>query len=114
MFSKLWPEEYEDLVKTVETQVATVFDKFLAPYGLNVRAKEVHLLNGDTTVVISELAEHKNIDLIVVGTISRTGIPGRLMGNTAERLLDRVECSILAIKPEGYVSPVTLAEKSTP
>jgi len=60
--------------------------------------------------VIPELVKHKDIDLIVMGTIGRTGIPGMIMGNTAERLLDRVECSILAIKPEGYISPVTLAK----
>jgi len=60
--------------------------------------------------VIPELVKHKDIDLIVMDTIGRTGIPGMIMGNTAERLLDRVECSILAIKPEGYISPVTLAK----
>ena len=43
-----------------------------------------------------------------MGTISRTGIPGILVGNTAEKLLERVDCSLLTVKPEGFVSPVPL------
>ncbi|HJN13660.1 MAG TPA: proton-conducting transporter membrane subunit, partial [Pirellulaceae bacterium] len=47
------------------------------------------------------LVQQQNIDLVVMGTIARTYIPDIVMGNPAERLLDRVECSILAIKPAG-------------
>lgn len=104
------PEEYEYLVKKTESQVATVFNNFLATYGPNVRRDEAHLLHGDAVFVIPELVKQLNIDLIVMGTIAHTGISGMLMGNTAERLLDRIECSILAIKPDSYISPVTLAD----
>lgn len=45
-------------------------------------------------------------DLLVMGTISRGGIAGLLVGNTAERLLDRIDCSLLTIKPADFVSPV--------
>jgi universal stress protein E len=42
----------------------------------------------------------------VMGTISRGGIPGVLVGNTAERLLPRLDCSLLTVKPEDFVCPV--------
>ena len=45
-------------------------------------------------------------ELLVMGTLSRGGIAGFLMGNTAERLLDRISCSLLTIKPEDFMSPV--------
>jgi len=41
-----------------------------------------------------------------MGTVGRVGIPGFFIGNTAEEILKRVECSVLAIKPAGFVSPV--------
>jgi nucleotide-binding universal stress UspA family protein len=41
-----------------------------------------------------------------MGSVSRSGIAGLLLGNTAERLLDRVQCSLLTIKPRDFVSPV--------
>jgi len=48
------------------------------------------------------------VDLIVMGTLSRTGIPGYFIGNTSESILSQVNCSVLTMKPPGFVSPVTL------
>lgn len=47
-----------------------------------------------------------NIDLLIIGTIARSGIPGVLIGNTAERLLPEVTCSMLTVKPVGFRSPI--------
>jgi nucleotide-binding universal stress UspA family protein len=43
-----------------------------------------------------------------MGTVARTGIPGLIIGNTAEAILDQITCSVLAAKPPGFVTPVTL------
>ncbi len=45
-------------------------------------------------------------DLVVMGTISRAGIAGLLVGNTAERMLERLDCSLLTVKPADFVCPV--------
>ena len=45
-------------------------------------------------------------DLAVFGTVSRGGIAGLLVGNTAERLLYRLDCSLLTVKPDDFVCPV--------
>jgi nucleotide-binding universal stress UspA family protein len=50
----------------------------------------------------------EQIDLIVMGTVGRSGISGLFIGNTAEKVLQKVDCSVLAVKPEGFVSPVKL------
>jgi universal stress protein E len=47
-------------------------------------------------------------DVVVMGTISRGGIPGLLVGNTAERLLGILDCSLVIVKPHDFVCPVTL------
>jgi len=31
-----------------------------------------------------------------------------LIGNTAESVITRVECSVMAVKPANFTSPVTL------
>jgi nucleotide-binding universal stress UspA family protein len=69
---------------------------------------EVHVGKGVPSNVIREAVAHLDPDLLVMGTISRGGLAGLLVGSTAERLLERVDCSILAVKPDGFVSPVTL------
>lgn len=69
---------------------------------------QVHVTDGPADVVLLEAIEQYGIDLLVMGTVARSGIPGLLIGNTAERLLTQVPCSVLAIKPHGFESPVTL------
>jgi nucleotide-binding universal stress UspA family protein len=61
---------------------------------------------GDPEDVIPDFVVAEGIDLIVMGTVARTGIAGLLIGNTAERLLRRLPCSVLAVKPDGFRSPV--------
>ncbi len=67
-----------------------------------------HLVKGWPRKVIPELARELNADLVVMGTVARTGVPGFIMGNTAETILGQLDCSVLAVKPPGFVSPVTL------
>jgi nucleotide-binding universal stress UspA family protein len=66
------------------------------------------LREGNPRDVIPELATELDADLVVMGTVGRTGIPGLLIGNTAEVILNNLECSVLAVKPEGFITPVTL------
>jgi hypothetical protein len=33
------------------------------------------------------------------------------MGNTAESILNQLDCSVLAVKPQGFVTPVILEEQ---
>jgi nucleotide-binding universal stress UspA family protein len=65
-----------------------------------------HLIKGFPATEIPLLAEKLEIDLIVMGTVGRIGIPGLIIGNTAESILEQVKCSVLALKPEGFESPV--------
>ena len=67
-----------------------------------------HLLKGSARKEIPALAKRIDADLIVMGTVGRTGVPGFFMGNTAEAILDQIDCSVLAVKPPGFVTPVTL------
>jgi universal stress protein E len=48
------------------------------------------------------------IDLLIMGTIGRGGIAGVTIGNTAERLLPEVPCSVLAVKPPDFICPISL------
>lgn len=69
-----------------------------------------HLLKGSARAEIPALATRLAIDCIVMGTVARTGVRGFIIGNTAEAILAQVECSVLAIKPEGFATPVALAD----
>lgn len=68
---------------------------------------KVHLVKGWARKEIPLLAKQLNTDLVIMGTVARTGIPGFIMGNTAETILNQIDCSVLAIKPPGFVTPVS-------
>ncbi len=73
----------------------------------SITSEHIHLPKGEPVHEITKLVKDLDIDLLVMGTVCRTGIPGFIIGNTAEQILSEVECSTLTVKPLGFVSPVT-------
>lgn len=69
---------------------------------------QVHLAEGPADGCILSAIEELDIDLLIMATAGRGGIPGMLFGNTAERLLSQLPCSILAIKPDDFQCTVEL------
>jgi nucleotide-binding universal stress UspA family protein len=69
-----------------------------------------HLPKGPAKKVIASMAAELRADLVVMGTVARTGISGLIIGNTAEAILDQLTCSVLAIKPPGFKTPVNFDE----
>ena len=68
------------------------------------------LERGTARDVIPDQVKALGADLLIMGTIARTGIPGFIIGNTAEDILNSVDCSVVTVKPPHYVSPLTPAE----
>jgi nucleotide-binding universal stress UspA family protein len=66
----------------------------------------LRILDGEPGVEIPREVARLSIELLVLGTVGRSGLAGMLIGNTAEEILRRVDCSVLALKPDGFQSPV--------
>jgi nucleotide-binding universal stress UspA family protein len=92
----------------------TALDRLLGKYDLTKLEHRIHLHKGEPESAIPELTRAEQVDLIVMGTVCRTGIAGFFIGNTAERILQQVDCSVLTVKPEGFVSPVTVSTHRQP
>ena len=76
-------------------------ERVLAPFRSHIAPAGVHLVKGDPRVVIADFATVHSIDLLVMGTVARSGVAGRIIGNTAEAVLNQLPCSMLVIKPDG-------------
>jgi len=76
-----------------------------------VHPAQVHFVTEPPDAAILDCIKRHDIELLVMGTVARSGIPGLLTGNTAERLLPQIPCSVLAIKPTDFKSPITLVEE---
>jgi nucleotide-binding universal stress UspA family protein len=69
----------------------------------NVINPGLHLLKGPAQKAIPVAVKNLQADLVVIGTVARTGVSGFLIGNTAEEILDHLSCSVLAVKPTDFV-----------
>lgn len=95
-------EQVEAVHRAVEADLATL----VAAFGDRARGVRTVCLKGAPEDVIPAFVESEGIDVLVMGTVARTGIAGLVMGNTAERVLRRLHGNILAVKPATFVSPV--------
>lgn len=89
-------------------RIADYVNPNLGKSGQGQRYAYFHLIEGAADKVIPEQANALDVDLLIMGSVARTGISGVFIGNTAEMVLEQVACSVLVIKPAEFVSPVTL------
>ncbi len=106
-FIRTTPGEIEQMLKREEESQARALDELITHCGLQDSPWRIHLDKGPPEEVVRRVAEKSRINLLIMGTLARTGTPGVLIGNTAERILDDVKCSVIAVKPPGFVSPIT-------
>ena len=90
-------QEYEDYVTQCSREHRQAFDKLIAQHAID-RA-QAHLQEGFAEEVIPRFVREHNIGLLVMGAIARGHLDSLLIGHTAERVLERVECDLLVIKP---------------
>ncbi|KPH92034.1 universal stress protein UspE [Pseudoalteromonas undina] len=72
----------------------------------NLTSDQCFIEEGLPEDVIPDVANRLNSELVVIGTVGRTGLSAALVGNTAEHVIDSLDCDVLALKPDGYVSPL--------
>jgi universal stress protein E len=72
----------------------------------HINKQHCHVAIGLPEDVITQYAEQLDAELVVLGTIGRQGFSAALLGNTAEHVIDKLNCDVLTIKPNGFVSPV--------
>lgn len=108
-FLKVKEADIEAMIERIESNTRSSLETFAAylkgTFSL-VSEPQIHLAKGHANIAIPRFAQENDIELIVMGTIGRTGIPGLFIGNTAEAVLSNVDCSVLTTKPVGFITPV--------
>ncbi|MDN4501467.1 universal stress protein UspE [Alteromonadaceae bacterium BrNp21-10] len=67
---------------------------------------QTHIEEGLPEDIIPRMAQELDAELVIIGTVGRTGISAALIGNTAEHVIDKLDCDVLTVKPDGFVSPL--------
>jgi nucleotide-binding universal stress UspA family protein len=100
------PEEYMDTaLMELDCQDENATQRHIRELGFGGPYR-LHCTRGTPEQAIPQVVDELQLDILVMGTVGRTGIPGFVIGNTAENTLREIRCSLLAVKPNGFVSPV--------
>lgn len=97
------PVNYEDGLKKFHQET---LNDYAAK--LQIPTSNVHLEQGLPEDVISNIAKEIDAELVILGTVGRSGLSATLLGHTAEQVIDSLDCDLLALKPNGFISPITL------
>jgi universal stress protein E len=100
------PHELKEYVESTRARAQEALSALTQPVAERLKDAAIELVRGEPEDVIPRYVDDHAIDLVVIGTVARTGIAGLLIGNTAERVLQRLRVSVLATKPAGFISPV--------
>ncbi|MFT6897566.1 MAG: universal stress protein E [Paraglaciecola sp.] len=105
-FLKVSKSRLNDILVAEHRENLTLQKRISQQYGLD--DEQLVLVNGVAEDVIPDFVRDKHISTVVMGTVGRTGIQGLIIGNTAETVLRSIDSSVIAVKPDSFVSPVKI------
>jgi universal stress protein E len=94
-------------VNVTERQLERIraeFDTLVGKYRLPAGRR--HLRAGSAALELVAIADRIGAGVVVMGAISRSGLKRLFVGHTAERVIDRLPCDVLVLKPTGFRTPV--------
>lgn len=95
------PQRTRDFIATTTQSVTKLADKH--------RISDSVVREGVASTVIVSEAKRRGSDLLVMGAVSRSLLVRPVIGSTAERVIDHVDCDVLVVKPAGFKSHVKRA-----
>ena len=93
-----------EVIESLMKSHRKAFDALLEAYDLSER--QLHFERGAIAEALPDVADEIGAHVVVLGAISRGALKRVLIGSTAERVLDRLPCDLLVVKPAGFETPV--------
>jgi universal stress protein E len=91
--------EFADAMRAQHTDAVR---ELCSKHGISLDHTHVH--QGSTRELLMTLTDQLRADAVVMGAVSRSGLKGLFIGNTAEDVLDRLHCDLIIVKPSGFAA----------
>ncbi len=88
--------EEHKLSKRAKESALEHVQKYYKKYDIN--PKQIKMLRGSVDKAINKAAKKESADMVIMGTMGRKGIKGKLIGNTAESVLHNLSTDVLTVK----------------
>jgi universal stress protein E len=84
-------------LEVLRTLHRTQLEGLAARHG--IAASDTQLIDGIAGYALPEFAAERELDVLALGVIARSRLHERFIGSTADRVLDRIGCDLLVVKP---------------
>jgi universal stress protein E len=95
--------------RTAPTTAQIALDPLLRHLG--IPAEHQHFIDGSPPQVISRVTREVHARILVLGAMARSGTNGVLIGSTAERVLEDLNCDVLVVKPPRFGRPYSMTPR---
>jgi len=99
----------ERLEAVALVKARNAFDRALST--VKIPSARRYLVAGPPAEAIQQAARQTRSAIVVMGAVSRSGLKRVFIGNTAERVLNQLECDVLVVKPPGFASGIGRARR---
>jgi universal stress protein E len=84
-------------LEVLRTLHRTQLEGIAARHG--IPAADTRLIDGIVAYALPEFAADSGVDVLAIGAVARSRLHDRFIGSTADRVLDRIACDLLIVKP---------------
>jgi nucleotide-binding universal stress UspA family protein len=100
------PEAVERILDDAQNSASYALDQIIDPLRRRGQPCETLLGHGNVADVLTEFARNHAVDLVVVGTSSRSGLGKVLLGSIAEEIIREAPCPVLTVGPHVMTEPL--------
>lgn len=96
-----------DLDKHIESLKGSFMQKcggVLKEYEVEVNDDWIHMVTGTPATAIVDLVDDRHMDLVIMGVRPHEDLPTVLLGTRAMRVFENLDCDVVGVKPDGFVS----------
>jgi universal stress protein E len=103
------PGELEKRLAAAEAAAFGALAKAAEPLGVSRAC--LHVEGRHPVDAVLETATETGSQIVALGSLSRSGVDRLLIGNTAEKLIDRLHCDVLVVKPPSFAHTAARAPR---
>lgn len=92
--------------RRLQARAARSVDQLLTSRGQRIARRDRIVMAGDPVSLLPAIARRWKAHVLVMGAVSRSGLKRLFIGNTAERVLDAIDCDVLVVKSPSFKCPV--------
>ena len=99
-----FPDAYDEICRKLRADAGQQLQEFAKTHNCRGVQIECTVQDGDVTDLILEVAEHRGVNLIVMGTHGLQGLDHLTLGSVTEKVLRKARCPVLAVRKPAHDS----------